>query len=180
MRVAAGEEVGLGDPHAVPIAARLNLCEWNDHCVESLSVRVQVVNAAWFGSFQGRRFVVPNLPRPPHAGPFAVEVLDLPQALGEAGFARASHAPQPKDGAPRPLLLHQGLPKRAVYHMRPESLLVKLNASRVSVPALHSVTPEVVGQMGSRTPDSSGRTVVRRGHCRMNPAFPFPAGSSGQ
>jgi hypothetical protein len=37
MRVAAGEQAGFGDPHAILIAAELNSREWNDHSTVTLA-----------------------------------------------------------------------------------------------------------------------------------------------
>jgi len=48
--MAAGQEVGLGNPHAVFVLSELNLGEWYNHCVKTLSQPADIVKQGDGGS----------------------------------------------------------------------------------------------------------------------------------
>jgi hypothetical protein len=49
VRVTAGEQVGLGDPHAVLIPTQLHFREWNDHIAATLTRPAAAVKRAFNG-----------------------------------------------------------------------------------------------------------------------------------
>lgn len=62
VRVTAGQQTGLRDPHAVLIAARLNFGDWNDHGAKTIAGLSEMVNG--LPSFTP---LTPTLTPRPHA-----------------------------------------------------------------------------------------------------------------
>jgi hypothetical protein len=46
VRVAAGQQIGLGNPDAVFVLSNLHLCEWNNHRARTVTRRAAVVKRA--------------------------------------------------------------------------------------------------------------------------------------